>query len=60
MTGTPSSPAPVSAAVSNTGHKVFSLERHQTLAGLTHGFSRDGFILDTWSGNPEPPESIRQ
>ncbi len=34
------------AALSLVGHKVLLLEQHQTLGGLTHSFSRDGFTWD--------------
>ncbi|RIJ15087.1 NAD(P)/FAD-dependent oxidoreductase [Henriciella mobilis] len=34
------------AALSKFGHKVLLLEQHQTLGGLTHSFSRDGFSWD--------------
>lgn len=34
------------AALSHVGHKVLLLEQHQTLGGLTHSFSRDGFTWD--------------
>ena len=34
------------AALSRVGHKVLLLEQHQTLGGLTHSFSRDGFTWD--------------
>lgn len=34
------------AALSRTGHKVLLLEQYQTLGGLTHSFSRDGFSWD--------------
>ncbi len=34
------------AALSRVGHKVLLLEQHQTLGGLTHSFSRDGFSWD--------------
>ncbi|MDJ0638742.1 MAG: NAD(P)/FAD-dependent oxidoreductase [Paracoccaceae bacterium] len=34
------------AALSQVGHKVLMLEQHQTLGGLTHSFSRDGFTWD--------------
>lgn len=36
----------VSAALSRTGHKVLLLEQYQTLGGLTHSFSRNGFSWD--------------
>ena len=35
------------AALSKFGHKVLLLEQHQTLGGLTHSFSRDGFNTKT-------------
>lgn len=35
-----------SAALSNMGHKVLLLEQYQTLGGLTHSFTRDGFTWD--------------
>lgn len=34
------------AALSKVGHKVLMLEQHQTLGGLTHSFTRDGFTWD--------------
>lgn len=34
------------AALSRVGHKVLLLEQHQTLGGLTHSFSRNGFTWD--------------
>jgi all-trans-retinol 13,14-reductase len=34
------------AALSKTGHKVLLLEQYQTLGGLTHSFSREGFTWD--------------
>lgn len=34
------------AALSNVGHKVLLLEQYQTLGGLTHSFSREGFTWD--------------
>ncbi len=34
------------AALSKFGHKVLLLEQYQTLGGLTHSFSRDGFKWD--------------
>ncbi|MDJ1008364.1 MAG: NAD(P)/FAD-dependent oxidoreductase [Paracoccaceae bacterium] len=34
------------AALSQVGHKVLLLEQHQTLGGLTHSFSRNGFTWD--------------
>ena len=34
------------AALSKVGKKVLLLERHQTLGGLTHSFSREGFTWD--------------
>jgi len=34
------------AALSRLGHKVLLLEQHHTLGGLTHSFSRDGFLWD--------------
>ncbi len=34
------------AALSRVGRKVLMLEQHQTLGGLTHSFSRDGFTWD--------------
>ena len=34
------------AALSRVGQKVLLLEQHQTLGGLTHSFSRDGFTWD--------------
>ena len=34
------------AALSRTGNKVLVLEQYQTLGGLTHSFSRDGFSWD--------------
>ena len=34
------------AALSKVGQKVLLLEQHQTLGGLTHSFSRDGFTWD--------------
>lgn len=34
------------AALSRTGHKVLLLEQYQTLGGLTHSFSREGFSWD--------------
>ena len=34
------------AALSQVGHKVLLLEQHQTLGGLTHSFSREGFTWD--------------
>jgi len=34
------------AALSRTGHKVLLLEQYQTLGGLTHSFSRNGFTWD--------------
>lgn len=33
-------------ALSRTGHKVLLLEQAQTIGGLTHAFSRDGFTWD--------------
>ena len=34
------------AALSRVGQRVLLLEQHQTLGGLTHSFSRDGFSWD--------------
>ena len=34
------------AALSRTGHKVLLLEQYETLGGLTHSFSRNGFSWD--------------
>ncbi|SPH25024.1 Phytoene desaturase (lycopene-forming) [Defluviimonas aquaemixtae] len=34
------------AALSKGGHKVLLLEQYQTLGGLTHSFSREGFTWD--------------
>lgn len=34
------------AALAQVGHKVLLLEQHQTLGGLTHSFSRNGFTWD--------------
>jgi len=34
------------AALSRVGNKVLLLEQHQTLGGLTHSFSREGFTWD--------------
>lgn len=34
------------AALSRVGKKVLLLEQHQTLGGLTHSFTRDGFSWD--------------
>lgn len=34
------------AALSRVGHEVLLLEQHQTLGGLTHSFSREGFTWD--------------
>lgn len=34
------------AALSRTGHKVLLLEQYQSLGGLTHSFSRNGFSWD--------------
>ena len=34
------------AALSKAGHKVLLLEQYQTLGGLTHSFSREGFRWD--------------
>lgn len=34
------------AALSRVGKKVLLLEKHNTLGGLTHSFSRDGFTWD--------------
>ncbi len=34
------------AALSKAGHKVLLLEQYQTLGGLTHSFSREGFTWD--------------
>ncbi len=34
------------AALSRVGRKVLLLEQHQTLGGLTHSFSREGFTWD--------------
>lgn len=34
------------AALSKLGHKVLILEQYQTLGGLTHSFSREGFSWD--------------
>ena len=34
------------AALSRIGHKVLLLEQYQTLGGLTHSFSRNGFSSD--------------
>jgi len=36
----------VAAALSRTGHRVLLLEQYQTLGGLTHSFSRNGFSWD--------------
>lgn len=36
----------VAAALSRTGHQVLLLEQYQTLGGLTHSFSRNGFRWD--------------
>ena len=34
------------AALSKTGHKVLLLEQYETLGGLSHSFSIDGFSWD--------------
>ena len=34
------------AALSRTGHRVLLLEQYETLGGLTHSFSRNGFSWD--------------
>lgn len=34
------------AALSKVGHKVLLLEQYETLGGLTHSFSREGFTWD--------------
>ncbi len=34
------------SALAQVGHKVLLLERHQTLGGLTHSFTRNGFTWD--------------
>ena len=34
------------AALSKTGHKVLLLEQYQTLGGLSHSFTMEGFSWD--------------
>ncbi|HUS96981.1 MAG TPA: NAD(P)/FAD-dependent oxidoreductase [Hyphomicrobiaceae bacterium] len=36
----------MAAALSKVGHEVLLLEQYQTLGGLTHSFSREGFTWD--------------
>ena len=50
------------AALSRVGHKVLLLEQHQTLGGLTHSFSRDGFTWDVgmhYLGGMSPQDQDR-
>ena len=50
------------AALSKVGHKVLLLEQHQTLGGLTHSFSRDGFTWDVgmhYLGGMSPQDQDR-
>ncbi|MCK0142817.1 NAD(P)/FAD-dependent oxidoreductase [Aliiroseovarius sp. F20344] len=51
------------AALSRVGHKVLLLEQHQTLGGLTHSFSRDGFTWDVglhYLGGMAPEDRNRE
>ena len=51
------------AALSRVGHKVLLLEQHQTLGGLTHSFSRNGFTWDVglhYLGGMAPGDSNRE
>jgi all-trans-retinol 13,14-reductase len=51
------------AALSRTGHKVLLLEQYQTLGGLTHSFSRNGFSWDVglhYLSGVAPDEPERQ
>lgn len=50
------------AALSRVGHKVLLLEQHQTLGGLTHSFSREGFTWDVgmhYLGGMSPQDQDR-
>jgi all-trans-retinol 13,14-reductase len=52
------------AALSRMGHRVLLLERAQTIGGLTHTFSRDGFSWDVglhycgMFGDDEPADKV--
>lgn len=51
------------AALSRTGHKVLVLEQYQTLGGLTHSLSRNGFSWDVglhYLSGVAPGESERK
>ena len=51
------------AALSRVGHKVLLLEQHQTLGGLTHSFSREGFSWDVgihYLSYMSPGERVRE
>lgn len=51
------------AALSKCGHKVLLLEQLQTLGGLTHSFSRDGFTWDVgmhYLGGMSPEDHNRE
>ena len=51
------------AALSRVGRKVLLLERHQTLGGLTHSFSRDGFTWDVgvhYLSSMAPDDRLRE
>ena len=51
-------------ALSRMGHRVLLLERAQTIGGLTHTFSRDGFSWDVglhycgMFGDDEPADKV--
>ncbi len=53
----------VAAALSRTGHRVLVLEQYETLGGLTHSFSRNGFSWDVgihYLSNVAPGEPERK
>ena len=51
------------AALSRVGRRVLLLEQHETLGGLTHSFSRDGFTWDVgmhYLNYVAPGEPVRE
>jgi len=51
------------AALSKTGHKTLLLEQYETLGGLTHSFSRNGFTWDVgihYLGGLAPGDSEKE
>ncbi len=51
------------AALARIGHKVLLLEQHQTLGGLTHSFSRNGFTWDVgvhYLSSMSPDDKLRE